>query len=83
MLDDLHYQRAFGRFIKAGREKQHLYQNQVAEMLGKSRQYYTSIETGARPVDLVAAIKICEVLHLKMSDFISSCIESEYEEPRS
>lgn len=81
MLDDVQYQRAFGKFIRDGREKQHLYQSQVAEMLGKSRQYYTSIETGTRPVDLVAAIKICEVLHLKMSDFISSYIE--YEEPRS
>lgn len=70
MLNEHQCQIEFGKFIKDGREKQKLYQSNVAEMLGISQQYYSQIENGARNVDLVLSLKICEVLHLNITDFV-------------
>lgn len=75
MLDDRECLIGFGKFIREGREKQHLYQSHVASSLEVSQQYYSQIETGARNVDLVLALKICEVLHLNLSDFIRAYIK--------
>ena len=75
MLDDRECQIQFGRFIKQGREAKKLYQSQVATSLDLSQQYYSLIETGARNVDLVLALKICEVLQLNLSDFIRTYIK--------
>lgn len=72
MLDEHSAKIRFGNFIKEGREKQHLYQSQVAESVSISQQYYSQIENGARNVDLVLALKICESLHLKLNDFIKT-----------
>lgn len=70
MIDDTLCKVAFGQFIRRGREFQHLYQSQVAEQLGVSQQYYSKIESGHRNVDFVQALKICQILHLDLSDFI-------------
>lgn len=72
--EDIAFQKDFGEYIKQGREKQSLYQSQVAELLGVTQQYYSHIENGVRNVDLVFALKICQVLKLSLNDFISTKI---------
>lgn len=72
--EDAAFQREFGEYIKQGRERQCLYQSQVAELLGVSQQYYSHIEKGIRNVDLVFALKICSALKLNLNDFISAKI---------
>lgn len=62
----------FGSFIKEGREKQDLYQSQVATMIGISQPYYSAIERGERNVDLVLALKLCSALHLDLNDYIKN-----------
>ena len=72
--EDIAFQKEFGKYIKSGREKLCLYQNQVAEQLGLSQQYYSKIENGIRNVDFVLALKICNLLKLDINDFIKTKI---------
>lgn len=67
--------RGFGEFIKEGREQKNLYQDQLAQQLEISQAYYSLIERGERNVDLVLAMKICQVLNLDLSQYISKYIE--------
>ena len=62
----------FGKFIKEGREKQDMFQSEVAAQVGISQPYYSMIEKGTkeRNVDLVLALKICQVLKLDINEFI-------------
>ena len=62
----------FGAYVRAAREKQGLYQYEVADMLGVSRSYYTYIEAGTREIYFSLAVNICRVLNLDMSDFMKS-----------
>ena len=63
---------AFGQFIKDGRKMRDMSQTEVAQMVGITQAYYSIIEKGAidRNIDLVLALKICQVLNLDMSNFI-------------
>lgn len=64
----------FGEFIKEGRKERDMLQSEVAELVGITQPYYSLIERGMtkdRNLDLVLALKICRVLRLDMSDFIS------------
>lgn len=65
------YLKDFGSFVKEGRERLGMYQSDVAKMLNISQPYYSCIEKGTRNVDLVLAIKICDILNLDLSDYIS------------
>ncbi len=62
----------FGNFIKEGRENRDMYQAEVAALVGITQAYYSIIERGSkdRNVDLVLALKICQVLRLDLNDFI-------------
>ncbi len=62
----------FGNFIKEGREKRDMLQSEVATQIGISQPYYSMIEKGTkeRNVDLVLALKICQVLKLDINGFI-------------
>lgn len=62
----------FGQFIKEGREKRDMLQTEVAQLVGITQAYYSYIERGSkdRNVDLVLALKLCQVLRLDLSDFI-------------
>ena len=73
--EDIVFQKNFGEYIKEGREKQNLYQSQVADLLGVTQQYYSHIEKGIRNVDLVLALKICQALKLSLNDFISRYVK--------
>lgn len=73
--EDIAFQREFGEYIKRARETQHLYQQQVAEQLGITQQYYSHIENGTRNVDFVVAVKICNVLNLNVNEFIARYIK--------
>ena len=62
----------FGKFIREGRMKRDMYQHEVAALLGITQAYYSMIEQGNkdRNVDLVLALRICQVLRLDINDFI-------------
>jgi transcriptional regulator with XRE-family HTH domain len=62
----------FGNFIRDGRIKRDMLQSEVAALAGITQSYYSRIECGAkdRNVDLVLAMKICQILGLNLSDFI-------------
>jgi DNA-binding XRE family transcriptional regulator len=60
----------FGEFIREGRERKHLYQSEVASQLGITQAYYSHIEQGKRNVDLVVAMRICQILDLDLKDYI-------------
>lgn len=60
----------FGTFVREAREKQGLFQADVAERIGVSRSYYTFIEAGKREIYFSLAINICRVLNLDMNDFM-------------
>lgn len=74
----------FGKFIKEGREKRDMLQSEVATLVGITQPYYSMIERGldvgqtgsktgkkfTRSLDLVLALKICQVLRLDINDFI-------------
>lgn len=72
MIDDRECQARFAKFIRDGREARQLYQSQVAEKIGISQQAYSLFESGERGVDLVRAMKICEILHLNIHEFIDT-----------
>ena len=75
MLNDRHCQKAFGQFIRDGRESKYLHQTDVAEAVGVSQQYYSTIETGKRNVDFVLALRICQALNLNLNLFIETYLK--------
>lgn len=62
--------KAFGAFIKDGREYRDMYQAEVAKLVGVSQSYYSEIENGKKNVDLVMAMKICQILRLDLNEYI-------------
>lgn len=75
MIDNQEVQIAFGKYIREGREKKHLYQSQVAEVVNVSQQYYSQIENGVRNVDFVLALKICKALKLSINEFVRTYVK--------
>lgn len=61
----------FGEFIKKGREKRDMLQVEVAELAGITQAYYSMIERGIREPDLTLSMRICQILRLDLSDFVS------------
>ena len=60
---------AFGKYIKAARERKGMSQAEVAKSLDVSQPYYSRIESGKREVDLAFAFKICDVIGVDIRDF--------------
>ena len=60
----------FGTFVREARERQGLYQADVAEQIGVSRSYYAFIEAGKRDIYFSLAVNICRVLDLDISEFM-------------
>lgn len=62
----------FGQFIRGARERQGIFQSEIAAQLGITQSYYSIIERGSkdRNVDLVLALKICQILKIDLNDFI-------------
>lgn len=75
-IENSECQICFGNFIKEGRKKKDMLQTEVAELVGIPQSYYSVIERGAenRNIDLVLAMKICQVLGLDISDFIKQYV---------
>lgn len=61
--------RDFGEWIKAARKRRGWSQLEVATMVGVSQPWYCRIESAEREVDLMTAMRICQVLGLDISDF--------------
>ena len=64
----------FGQYIRTERERQKIYQTEMAQMLGISQAYYSMIEQGKREIDLVLAIRLCSILKLSLQDFVTKYI---------
>ena len=62
----------FGTFIRSAREKQGLYQEDVATAAGITQVYYSHIERGMRNVDLSLALTLCDILNIDMNVFIKA-----------
>ena len=62
----------FGSWVKGARDRQGLSQAEVATMANISQSQYCRIESAAREVDLISAMRICQVLKLDLSDFIKT-----------
>ena len=62
---------AFGKYIKAARERKKMSQTEVAKILDVSQPYYSRIENGEREVDLAVAFKICDAIGVDMRNFIN------------
>ena len=60
----------FGKFIREERERQGLYQSDLAAKLGITQAYYSHIERGTRTVDFTMALNICLALGLDINEFI-------------
>lgn len=69
-IDKDKFSKEFGAFIREARESQGLLQADVAKKLYISRVYYTYIENGQRDIYFLLAVKICDVLHLNINDFV-------------
>ena len=62
---------AFGKYIKAARERKGMSQTEVAKILEVSQPYFSRIENGEREIDLAFAFKICDVMGVDMRDFVN------------
>ena len=67
------FAKQFGEFIRNAREKRGMYQEDVAQQIGISRAYLSTLELGKRNVDFGMALKICDVLRVDLNEFIQSC----------
>ena len=69
-IDEMECRKAFGSFIKEGREKMGLSQRDLAKEIGVSQGKIGQIEIGIRPVELSFALRLCEYLKLDMKKFV-------------
>ena len=61
---------SFGKYIRKARKARHLYQSDVAFLVGISQVQLSYIENGKREPDLVLALNLCNALGVDMKDFI-------------
>lgn len=62
----------FGNWVKGAREKQGLSQAEIAFRANIAQSQYCRIESAKREVDLITAMRICQVLGLDLTDFIKT-----------
>lgn len=62
----------FGEWIKTARGRKGLSQAEVAFGAEIAQSQYSRIESVEREVDLMTAMRICQVLGLDLSDFIKT-----------
>lgn len=60
----------FGCFVREGRLRQGITQEEAATLLGYTQQYFSKIEMGKKDVGITEALNICNMLHLDLQDFI-------------
>lgn len=61
--------------FRAIREHQGLSQLELAKMLGKPQTYVSKIETCERRIDLIEALRLCEVLKVTLEAIIPSNLQ--------
>ena len=66
------YSVLFGKFIRGAREARNLNQEDVAQAVGISRSYLSTLESGKRNVDLSLALSLCDALKVNLNDFIQN-----------
>jgi len=69
--DNQNFAKRFGEFIRNGRIRKKLSQQELADHLGMNQSYLSRIEQGARSIDFELAVKICAFLTLDLNDFIN------------
>lgn len=70
MFEEEKIAKEFGAFIREARERKGIYQEDIAKQLGKSRSYYSMIESGQRKIYFSLAVNICAVLGVDISEFM-------------
>jgi transcriptional regulator with XRE-family HTH domain len=63
-----------GEVFREKRTEKSLNQSDVAEMVGISQAHYSMIENGKRDAEFVTIAKICKVLRVDLTAFISRFI---------
>ena len=61
--------------LKNLRKKNHLTQQELADMLGVTRQAYSNYETGKRGLDIKFLIKISDYYHVTLDQLVKTPIE--------
>ncbi len=61
---------AFGQWVRAAREKQGLYQLDVADHIGVTQSHYARMERGERSPNFIQALEICKFLKIDINDFM-------------
>lgn len=62
----------FGERVRVARVQKGLSQAEVAFAVGVNQSQYCRIETAKREVDLMTAMRICQLLGLDLTDFIKA-----------
>ena len=73
-IDDKQRTIDFGIFIRDARMDKKLNQSEVAEKVGITQPHLSYIENGERVIDLVLAMRICEILGVNISDYIKNYV---------
>lgn len=72
IIEETDCRKAFGRFIKEGRENKGLSQRDLARELGVSQGRIGQIELGIRSTDLTFALRLCTYLKLDIKKFVKT-----------
>lgn len=64
-------QRHLQSLLRESRKKAGLRQQDVADRLGEPQSFVSKYETGERRLDLSELAAVCEVLGIKLSDFVA------------
>lgn len=75
-INEKECERAFGRFVKEGRERLGLYQSDVAEALGYTQSRISQLESGIKSTDLAGALELCQFLNLDLKEFIENYMKT-------
>lgn len=62
----------FGVWVEDARRRKGFSQAEVASAVNIAQSQYCRIESAKREVDLITAMRICQVLSLDLSDFIKT-----------
>ena len=70
MLSNRNMKMNMAKFIKELRKKKEISQEEIANLLGLTRQTYSQIETGEREITISEAQKIADIFNINLSDLM-------------
>ena len=70
-LDKTACLKKLGALFKERRENMQLLQSEVAKRAGIGQSHYSMIENGQRDAEFVTIVKLCQILRVDLTAFIS------------